>query len=288
MDERLGKTDRQEVERHERAGGDRKDGGVAALALAVGAIAVAGCGGGSSSSSEDAGETAGSGGSGASASQAAKTNTSASSASPGAGSKEAAAKPKSSGSDPESTPKGPAAKHGPRIVAPKGPTEQAPTPEQVAHATVADMSLESPAIVASGGSPGRLAATYTCDGKDSWPALHWGGVPAGTAELALFVMNVQPVGEQLFVDWAVAGLDPSLEEIKAGELPKGAIVGTNSFGKRGYSVCPPGTGEIYMFALYALPQRLSPAKGFDARELRKEILGVSGNVGLLPAVYERG
>lgn len=196
--------------------------------------------------------------------------------------------PGSQGSGAEPAPKGPAAKHGPRIVAPKGPTEQAPTPEQVAHATVADMSLESPAIVASGGSPGRLAASYTCDGKDSWPALRWGGVPAGTAELALFAMNVQPVEEQLFVDWAVAGLDPGLEEVKAGELPSGATVGTNGFGKRGYSVCPSGAGEIYMFALYALPQSLSPEKGFDARQMRKEILGVSGNVGLLPAVYERG
>ena len=38
-------------------------------------------------------------------------------------------------------------------------------------------------------------------------------------------MNVQPVEGQLFVDWALAGLDPGLKEIEAGELPKGAIVG---------------------------------------------------------------
>lgn len=179
-------------------------------------------------------------------------------------------------------------KHGPGVAQPKGHLEQAPTPTQVAHATVADMRLESPAIIAAAGSPGRLAATYTCDGADSWPALHWGGVPAGTAELAVFAMNIQPVQEQLFVDWAVAGLDSGLEGIEAAKLPKGAIVGTNGFGKRGYSICPPGAGEIYMFAVYALPKALSPPKGFDARELRKEILDVSGNVGLLPAVYARG
>ena len=69
---------------------------------------------------------------------------------------------------------------------------------------------------------------------------------------------------------------------------KEITVGTNGFGKRGYSICPSGAGEIYMFAIYALPQSLSPPKGFDARELRKEILAVSGNVGLLPAVYSRG
>jgi len=166
--------------------------------------------------------------------------------------------------------------------------EQAPSPEQVTNATIASMSLQSPAVVASSGSPGRLASTYTCDGHDQWPTLHWGGVPAGTTELILYLMNVQPVNEDLFVDWAVAGLKPSSDEIKAGEMPKGAIVGTNSFGRTGYSICPSGAGEIYMFALYALPRSLSPTRGFDARNLRQEILDVSGNVGLLPAVYERG
>jgi phosphatidylethanolamine-binding protein (PEBP) family uncharacterized protein len=179
-------------------------------------------------------------------------------------------------------------KHGPRIAAPKGPTEQAPTPKQVAQATVADMSLQSPAIIAANGNPGALAATYTCDGEDSWPELRWGGVPAGTAELILYAMSVQPVEGQLFVDWAVAGLDPALAGIEAGKLPPGAIVGTNGFGKRGYEICPTGSGEIYMFALYALPTALTPPKGFDARELRRRILDVSGNVGLLPAVYARG
>ncbi len=150
------------------------------------------------------------------------------------------------------------------------------------------MSLQSPAIVASAGSPGRLAATYTCDGENSWPELQWGGVPPGTAELILYAMSVQPVEEQLFVDWALAGLDPNLTGIEADRLPRGAVVGTNGFGKRGYDICPSGAGEIYMFALYALPRRLSPRPGFDARELRREILDVSGNVGLLPAVYARG
>jgi len=196
-----------------------------------------------------------------------------------------------SGSNPAGpgrTDRGQGQKHGPSIVAPPGPKEQAPSPEQVASATLADMSLQSPAVVAAAGHPGSLASTYTCDGENRWPELQWGGVPRDTAELILYAMSLQPVEEQLFVDWAVAGLDPSLKGVKAGELPKGAIVGTNGFGKRGYSICPSEAGEIYMFAIYALPQGLSPPKGFDARELRKEILAVSGNVGLLPAVYSRG
>ena len=113
-------------------------------------------------------------------------------------------------------------------------------------------------------------------------------MPAGTAELALFAMNVQPVGGKLFFDWAVAGIDPSLEGIEAGDLPKGAVTGRNSLGKVGYSICPAqGTGESYVFALYALPARLSAQKGFDARVLREEVLASSGNAGLLVASYAR-
>lgn len=179
-------------------------------------------------------------------------------------------------------------KQGPGIAQPKGPPEQAPSSDEVAQATVADIALQSPAILAANGQLGRLAPTYTCDGNDTWPAFSWSGVPAGSAELILYAMNIQPVEGKLFVDWAVAGLDPGLTGIDSGQLPKGATVGTNSFGKRGYDMCPAGGGETYMFALYALPRSLSPAKGFDARELRRQILDVSGNVGLLPAVYERG
>jgi phosphatidylethanolamine-binding protein (PEBP) family uncharacterized protein len=181
------------------------------------------------------------------------------------------------------------AKHGQRIAQPKGPREQTPAPQEVASATVADISLQSPAISPGPEGVGRLPATYTCDGEGSWPALQWSGVPAGTAELILYAMSLQPVEGKLFVDWAAAGLDPSLEDIEAGRLPKGAILGTNSFGKAGYEICPAaGSGEIYMFALYALPRALSPQKGFDARDLRRQILDVSGNVGLLPASYARG
>jgi phosphatidylethanolamine-binding protein (PEBP) family uncharacterized protein len=183
--------------------------------------------------------------------------------------------------------KGGGAKRGQRVAQPTGPRERAPTPSEIAEATVADMSLASPAIAASSEGPGRLPATYTCDGQGDWPALRWSGVPAGTEELILYAMNIQPVEGQLFVDWAVAGLDPGLEEIEAGKLPTGAVVGTNGFGERGYEVCPSGS-EIYVFAIYALPRALSPRKGFDARELRRQILDVSGNVGLLPVAYSRG
>lgn len=258
------------------------------LALAVAALLLSGCGGGSSdpqSSSESEGSTAASN----SADQASQK-------SPAAGTPQGKAKGSAShngsanraGAQAQSPAGQDGQKHGPHIKQPKGAPEQGPTPEQIASATVADVTLRSPAIVGSVGTLGRLSSAYTCDGEGKWPALRWSGVPSGTAELVLFAMNLQPVEGRIFFDWAVAGLGPGLESIEAGKLPSGAVVGTNGFGKRGYEICPGGAGETYMFALYAVPQGLSPAKGFDPLTLREQVLAASGNVGFLPTVYERG
>lgn len=265
----------------------------ASLALVAAALLLCGCGGGSSDegSATAAGNSTSASHSGGGASESPEGSAGAQGNSSAAGKGAGSPSSGSADSDPSEAPGASAApgqKQGPRIAAPKGPKEQAPTPAQVQEATVADISLQSPAILASAGHLGRLDSTYTCDGKDSWPQLKWGGVPAGTVELALFAMNLQPVNEKIFFDWALAGIDPQLSEISAGELPKGAIVGTNGFGKVGYSLCPQGAGETYMFALYALPRSLSAHRGFDPLELRKQVLDVSGNAGLLPAVYERG
>jgi phosphatidylethanolamine-binding protein (PEBP) family uncharacterized protein len=257
------------------------------LVLALAAFLLSGCGGGSS---DPASSSTGSSATSVSAQEGGGGGSSASAQvekAAGGKANAAANAPAVPGGDGATAP---GQKHGPGIAQPKGAPEQAPTPAEIANATVADMTLGSPAVPAASSEegPGRLAATYTCDGTDSWPELRWSGVPAGSAELILYAMNVQPVEGKLFVDWAVAGLDPSLSGIEAGKLPKGAVIGTNGFGKRGYEICPSGGGEIYIFAIYALPQALSPQRGFDARELRRQILDVSGNVGLLSAAYARG
>jgi phosphatidylethanolamine-binding protein (PEBP) family uncharacterized protein len=264
------------------------------LALVAAALLLPGCGGGSSEPES----TTATGSSSSSAQAAAHPD------SPGPGAAEnsssqgeggsAPGQPSPSGAQPpagapaaQGQPPGQGQKHGPAIAPPKGPREQAPAPADIADLTVADMSLSSPSLPSASGGPAILPATYTCDGKGGWPALSWSGVPNDTAELILYAMNIAPVEGKLFVDWAVAGLDAGLTGIEAGELPKGAVVGTSSFGKRGYEICP-GDSEIYLFAVYALPRALSPRPGFDARELRKQVLDVSGNVGLLSVTYTRG
>ncbi len=203
-----------------------------------------------------------------------------------ASSKQGAKTGKGNGSSPASSktsqPNQAQGKQAPPPAIPKGPREPEATPEQRAEATVASITLLSPAIGAPAGeSTSPLPAAYTCNGKDTSPPLRWSGVPAGTQELVLFVMNLVPVNEELFFDWALAGIDPGLEELKEGELPKGAVLGRNGHGNRAYSICPQGKAETYIFALYALPQRLNAKPGFDPLTLRKEVMDLSGNVGLM-------
>jgi Raf kinase inhibitor-like YbhB/YbcL family protein len=152
---------------------------------------------------------------------------------------------------------------------------------------VANISLRTSSSPPSAGGPQALPPEFTCDGKNTSPALQWQGVPEGTAELVLFAMNLRPVEGKLFFDWAVGGLSPELDAIEAGKLPKGAVAGRNSFGKSGYGICPESGSETYMFTLFALPKKLSPAQGFDPLVLRKEVLNTSGNVGLLALSYLR-
>lgn len=168
--------------------------------------------------------------------------------------------------------------------APQPEREPGITPQQRREATKADITLESTSFK----SGTTLAAKYTCDGENTWPALNWKGLPPEAEELVVLVLSVQPVEQKLIFDWAVAGLDPSLTEIEEGELPDGAVVGENSFGKDAYDLCPPkGQAESYIFMLFAIPEALDPEPGFDAKELREEVLAEHGNVGLQNATYKR-
>src|SRR5690606_14535359 len=107
----------------------------------------------------------------------------------------------------------------------------------------------------------------TCEGKNVSPAIEWQHVPSDTEELALFVMNLQPVEGKLYFDWAVAGIDPSLGRLEAGEVPAGAVVGRNSAGQNEWDLCPQGAApENYVVALYAIPKSLNPKAGFDPLE----------------------
>jgi phosphatidylethanolamine-binding protein (PEBP) family uncharacterized protein len=161
------------------------------------------------------------------------------------------------------------------------------SPARRAKTALADITLGSPAVATSGPSGNSMPAQYTCHGKNISLPLSWHGVPAGTQELVLFVISSTPVNGKLFYDWALAGINPTLGTIGAGETPAGAVVGRNGNGQDRYSVCPPGgTHETYVFALYALPRNISAKPGFEPNALRQEVLQLARHTGILLLTYQ--
>jgi phosphatidylethanolamine-binding protein (PEBP) family uncharacterized protein len=132
---------------------------------------------------------------------------------------------------------------------------------------VAAVPLTSSAIQQSG----RLPALYTCAGKNISPPLIWGTVPPIIQELALFALEYtpSPTGHYtLGIEWAIAGVNPALHHINAGELPRGAFDLKTSSGKPSYNICPPkGQTKHYEFALYAIPTGVRVSPELAATEL---------------------
>jgi phosphatidylethanolamine-binding protein (PEBP) family uncharacterized protein len=154
-------------------------------------------------------------------------------------------------------------------------------------------SESSPSLTIEVSIPGllpehQIASRYTCDGGDLSLPVQWNSLPHGTAELAIFVLNARPVNGKLFFDWAVAGLSPSSHAIAAGMLPSGAVVGLNTLGKVGYSICPAkSTHEVYIVRLLALPYSLKAQPGFNAETLYQQAQRLAKFVGLAGGTYER-
>jgi len=257
------------------APGRRALGGLTTVAVVL-ALAVTGCGGGDSSAPGTASTGATDG--------AAAVDVEAQGNSPASDGGESSAQkgePAANGKQAsgEATGASGKKKHAP-LQLPTGKPEEGATPEQIEAVPTADIAVTV---------PGGLTAANTCNGKELSPTVKWRNVPPDTAELALFVMPLKPVpgsSSPLYFDWAVAGIDPSLGELKAGEVPQGAVVGRNSAGKNAWDLCPQGSApENYIFALYALPESLGPKAGFDPLELRKEATAASDNVGLYSVTF---
>ena len=122
------------------------------------------------------------------------------------------------------------------------------------------MAVSSPAFERNGTIP----AQYTCDGANVSPPLQWQHLPAHTKELVLFVIDDSSDGAEGGIRWVVAGIDPSLSGISAGQLPSGAVVGLNGSGKAAYGgICPTkGKPAAIEFVLWALSKTIPLSNGF--------------------------
>ena len=120
-----------------------------------------------------------------------------------------------------------------------------------------------------------IDARYTCDGLDVAPPLSWGGVPDGTVEIAIAMVDDSAVSDgQPFVHWVIAGLDPNEIALVEGDVPEGAVQALNFFGDVTYGgPCPPpgDDAHLYRFTAYALNTALQLADGALATEFLQSI-----------------
>lgn len=122
------------------------------------------------------------------------------------------------------------------------------------------MAISSPAFERNGAIP----AQYTCDGANVSPPLQWQHLPAHTKELVLFVIDDSSNRAEGGIRWVVAGIEPSLSGVSAGQLPAGAVVGLNGSGKATYGgICPAkGKSASIEFVLWALSKTIPLSNGF--------------------------
>jgi phosphatidylethanolamine-binding protein (PEBP) family uncharacterized protein len=111
--------------------------------------------------------------------------------------------------------------------------------------------------------------------------LKWGSLPAKTAGLALvvyFIQRGQPEPQA-----ALTGLKPTLHELKAGVLPHGAVIASNS-----KVICPTkGIAATYFISLYALKAPAKLASGADVGAVVKAISPNAVGVGSIEVHYRR-
>jgi Raf kinase inhibitor-like YbhB/YbcL family protein len=136
-----------------------------------------------------------------------------------------------------------------------------------------------------------IDARYTCDGLDVAPSISWGGVPDGTVEIAISMVDDSAVSDgRPFVHWVIAGLDPNEIALVEGDLPDGAVQALNFFGDVDYGgPCPPPGDEahLYRFTAYALNTPLQLADGTLATDFLDAIAQATIRSTDLNGTYQR-
>ncbi len=140
-------------------------------------------------------------------------------------------------------------------------------------AAPATIMVQSSAFAADAAIPQQ----YSCDGDEVSPPLAWTGVPTGTEELALVVLD--PDADN-FIHWVLSGIDPATTQIAEGAVPEGADVVQEYRGP-----CPPSGTHRYVFTVYALAR--PPDTGGDVPAVIDSIRAAATAQGELVGTYER-
>lgn len=145
------------------------------------------------------------------------------------------------------------------------------------------MKITSPAFAEGEMIPKK----YTCDGEGISPPLAISGIPPETKSLALIADDPDaPSGT--FTHWVVWDIDPKTAEIAEGDIPAGAVSGTNSGGRIGYyPPCPPSGTHRYIFTVYVLDMNLNLSSDASRNELEAAMKGHIISQGELMVEYSR-
>ncbi len=132
---------------------------------------------------------------------------------------------------------------------------------------------------------GNIPSVYTCEGNNTSPALHIGGLPTGTKSLAIIVHDPDAPMAGGFTHWVAWNIAPTgdiTENFKGGEQ------GLNGAGKAGYmGPCPPSGTHHYHFMIYALDTKLKLDKSTNKAGLEKAMDGHILQQGDLIGLYKK-
>jgi phosphatidylethanolamine-binding protein (PEBP) family uncharacterized protein len=162
----------------------------------------------------------------------------------------------------------------PRTESPRNMSETEPEKVQTV-----DIALSSTAVKDNDRAL-ELSPPFVCKSGD-FPPLKWSNVPKGASELTIFALPLEGTEGANEFGGAIAGIDPAVRGIAAGEIPGGAVVGKNSEGKEDFSLCPSSSEEQFVITIIAPEKPLEPEDGFDPEQVRNEALAASEHSGLL-------
>lgn len=137
------------------------------------------------------------------------------------------------------------------------------------------------------GANGTIPLEHTADGDNIAPPLAWSNVPPGTRSIAILVEDPD-APRRIFVHWVVVGIPPDVTELPAGgELPEGAVHGTNDYGNQGWDgPNPPSGRHRYVFRVFAL-DNVPDKPGMTKQDLMSAIKGHTLAEGELIGTYDK-
>ncbi len=135
------------------------------------------------------------------------------------------------------------------------------------------------------GANGVIPVQFTADGDNVPPSIAWGPVPEGTRSIAVLVEDPD-APERIFVHYIVVGIPPTVRELDR-DLPEGAVIGTNGYGRQQWDgPNPPNGRHRYFFRVFALDNAPNKA-GLTKDDLMSAVKGHTLAQGELIGTYDR-